>query len=164
MKILKAIAFVVIAVAVIWAGIAYNKKIDERALDRAEAQKQEMAAQEQQTLADLQKAMENLKIEDVKVGTGQEAKPGDLVTVHYVGTFPDGKKFDSSRDHGQPFEFKIGIGEVIKGWDAGVPGMKVGGIRKLVVPPELGYGDRANGPIPANSTLHFEVELVSIRQ
>lgn len=101
---------------------------------------------------------------DVKVGSGEEAVRGKRVKVHYVGTLPDGKKFDSSRDRNDPFEFSLGAGEVIKGWDEGVAGMKVGGVRKLTVPPEMGYGARgAGGVIPPNATLLFEVELLGVR-
>ncbi|WP_437932108.1 FKBP-type peptidyl-prolyl cis-trans isomerase [Sorangium sp. So ce291] len=105
-----------------------------------------------------------LGIEDVKEGTGAEAKPGHTVTVHYVGTLTNGNKFDSSRDRGQGFSFNLGAGQVIKGWDQGVAGMKIGGIRKLTIPPELGYGARGFPPvIPPNSTLLFEVELLSVK-
>jgi peptidylprolyl isomerase len=105
-----------------------------------------------------------LKTEDVKVGTGDEAKAGQTVTVHYVGTLTDGSKFDSSRDRGQGFTFALGAGQVIRGWDEGVAGMKVGGVRKLTIPPELGYGPMGYPPvIPPNSTLLFEVELLSVR-
>lgn len=96
-------------------------------------------------------------------GKGPEAKDGDTVKVHYVGTLPDGKEFDSSRKRNEPFQFKIGAGNVIKGWDQGVPGMKVGEKRKLTIPPSLGYGPRGvPGTIPPNSTLIFEVELVEV--
>ncbi|MFP2896752.1 MULTISPECIES: FKBP-type peptidyl-prolyl cis-trans isomerase [Corallococcus] len=106
----------------------------------------------------------SLKTEDVKVGTGTEAVAGKRVTVHYVGTLTDGKKFDSSRDRGQGFTFSLGAGQVIQGWDQGVAGMKVGGVRKLTIPPELGYGSRgAAGVIPPNATLLFEVELLDVR-
>lgn len=108
--------------------------------------------------------MADLQIEDIKVGTGQEAKSGDQVTVHYVGTLTDGKKFDSSRDRGQGFAFALGAGMVIKGWDRGVAGMKVGGVRKLTIPPDLAYGDRGFPPvIPPSSTLVFEVELLGVK-
>ncbi len=104
-----------------------------------------------------------LQITDEKVGTGPAAKKGDTVTVNYVGTLMNGKQFDSSYSRNQPFTFTIGAGQVIKGWDLGVVGMKVGGKRKLVIPPDLGYGSTAQGSIPANSTLIFEIELLSIK-
>jgi FKBP-type peptidyl-prolyl cis-trans isomerase len=84
------------------------------------------------------------------------------VTVHYVGTLQDGTKFDSSYDANRPFAFKVGVGQVIQGWDLGIPGMRVGGKRRLTIPPSLAYGNRANGPIPANSTLIFDIELLSV--
>jgi FKBP-type peptidyl-prolyl cis-trans isomerase len=106
---------------------------------------------------------DTLQIEELKVGTGAEATAGNPVTVHYVGTLTDGKKFDSSRDRGKGFSFKLGGGQVIKGWDQGVAGMKVGGLRKLTIPPELAYGDRGFPPvIPPRSTVVFEVELLSV--
>lgn len=107
--------------------------------------------------------IKDLKIEDIKVGSGREVKSGDTVVINYLGTLPDGTKFDSSYDRGEPFETQIGTGQVIKGWDLGVVGMKVGGKRKLTIPPNLGYGDQAMGSIPANSTLIFEVELVDVK-
>lgn len=110
-----------------------------------------------QTLAD------GLKIEDEKIGTGAEVKSGDNISINYLGTLVSGEKFDSSYDRGQPFETQIGVGQVIKGWDEGVVGMKVGGKRRLTIPPALGYGSQAQGPIPANSTLIFEVELMGIK-
>ncbi len=108
-------------------------------------------------------ATEKVKIEDLTVGTGKEAKTGDTVVVNYKGTLEDGKQFDSSYDRNEPFTTKLGDGSVIKGWDQGIPGMKVGGKRKLTIPPSLGYGAQANGNIPANSTLIFEVELMDVK-
>ena len=101
---------------------------------------------------------------DEVVGTGAVVKSGDTVSVHYLGVLTTGQKFDSSRDRGEPFEFTVGNHQVIAGWEKGLIGMKVGGKRTLVIPPSLGYGDKAVGPIPANSTLIFEVELLAIKK
>ena len=104
-----------------------------------------------------------LLIEDLTVGEGSEAVSGKEVTVHYTGWLTDGEKFDSSKDRKQPFTFPLGAGHVIKGWDQGVVGMKVGGVRKLTIPAALAYGARgAGGVIPPNATLVFEVELLSV--
>lgn len=104
-----------------------------------------------------------LKSEDVKVGTGREAVAGKRVTVHYTGTLTNGTKFDSSVDRKQPFTFNLGAGQVIQGWDKGVAGMKVGGKRKLTIPPNLGYGaNGAGNAIPPNATLIFDVELMKV--
>lgn len=104
-----------------------------------------------------------LQIKDLRAGEGEVAGRGARVTVHYTGWLMDGTKFDSSRDRGQPFTFPLGGGQVIPGWDQGVAGMKVGGLRELVIPPELGYGKRGAGDaIPPNATLRFEVELIAI--
>jgi FKBP-type peptidyl-prolyl cis-trans isomerase len=106
----------------------------------------------------------SLKVDDMKVGTGAEATAGKQVTVHYVGTLTNGSKFDSSRDRNEGFSFQLGAGQVIQGWDKGVAGMKVGGLRKLTIPPEMGYGARGFPPvIPPNSTLVFEVELLDVK-
>jgi FKBP-type peptidyl-prolyl cis-trans isomerase len=107
--------------------------------------------------------MAGIEIYDLKTGTGAEAVAGKIVSAHYIGTLEDGTKFDSSIDRGKPFEFVLGSGQVIKGWDIGIAGMKVGGVRKLVIAPELAYGSRAIGPIPPNSTLTFEVQLVDVK-
>lgn len=100
---------------------------------------------------------------DLVVGTGAEAVAGKKITVHYVGTLTNGSKFDASRDHGEPFSFTLGRGQVIRGWDEGVLGMRVGGKRKLVVPADMGYGARGFPPvIPGGATLVFEVELLGV--
>lgn len=105
-----------------------------------------------------------LQIEELSVGSGEVAQIGDTVSVHYTGTLTDGTKFDSSKDRGTPFEFTIGEGDVIKGWDEGVPGMKVGGARKLTIPYTMAYGERGiPGVIPTKATLIFEVELLEIK-
>ena len=109
--------------------------------------------------------MTELQINDIVLGNGASPEPGQTVIVHYTGWLTNGKKFDSSVDRGEPFEFLIGIGQVIQGWDQGVLTMKVGGKRKLTIPPELAYGDRdvGGGLIPPNSTLIFEVELLDLK-
>jgi FKBP-type peptidyl-prolyl cis-trans isomerase FkpA len=113
------------------------------------------------TMASTTTTASGLIIEELKVGTGAEAAAGQHVSVHYTGWLTDGTKFDSSKDRGDPFEFPLGAGHVIRGWDEGVQGMKVGGSRKLTIPADLGYGARgAGGVIPPNATLVFEVELL----
>ena len=110
--------------------------------------------------------MDKISAQEIQVGSGPEAKNGNTVNVHYTGYLIDGKKFDSSLDRGQPFTFTIGAGEVIKGWDIGVSGMKAGGKRRLIIPPAFGYGDKevGNGLIPPNSILIFDVELLIIKK
>ncbi len=111
-----------------------------------------------------QRNVTELEITDLEVGTGAVAESGKAVTVHYRGTLTSGKEFDASRKHGKPFTFDLGEGQVIRGWDEGVKGMKVGGKRKLVIPPSMGYKERGAGDvIPPNATLVFEVELLDVK-
>jgi FKBP-type peptidyl-prolyl cis-trans isomerase len=113
---------------------------------------------------ELTKAASGLKYKDLEAGTGATARKGQTAVVHYTGWLVDGTKFDSSLDRGEPFEFELGAGNVIKGWDEGVAGMKAGGTRRLVVPPDLGYGaNGAGGVIPPNATLIFEVKLLQLK-
>jgi FKBP-type peptidyl-prolyl cis-trans isomerase len=130
------------------------------AADTKNAQKAEK--KNTQTSGKDTKVTDKLEIVDHKVGDGAEAKAGNRISVHYTGTLTDGTKFDSSKDRGQPFTFKLGVGQVIKGWDEGFNGMKVGGVRKLTIPASMGYGNRPAGSIPPNSTLIFEVELLGV--
>lgn len=121
-------------------------------------------AESEEVLQNIETDMEELEIKDLVVGTGPEAVSGKIISVHYTGTLTDGTKFDSSVDRNEPFEFTLGAGQVIQGWDQGFNGMKVGGKRKLVIPASLGYGAQgAGGVIPPNATLVFEVELLGIR-
>lgn len=131
--------------------------------DQADRKLSQNSSEIKQEKSDGQDLNTDLKIEDLKVGDGAEAQTGQTVKVHYVGTLTDETKFDSSRDRNEPFEFTLGGGEVIQGWDQGLVGMKIGGIRKLTIPPELGYGSADLGKIPPNSTLNFEVELLEIK-
>ncbi len=149
------IAYIVLAVAILWGGVWYSGKISEESQTQSTAAG--AAAEQKQA-----QIMQNFKMTDDVIGTGAEAKNGDAVTVNYVGTLDNGTKFDSSYDRKQPFTFTLGAGNVIKGWDEGVLGMKVGGKRELVIPPELGYGPSGYGPIPGNATLHFTVELLAV--
>lgn len=121
-----------------------------------------MSADEFTETAELQDAGGGLRYAELAPGGGVEASPGQSVTVHYTGWLTDGRKFDSSRDRGSPFTFNLGAGQVIRGWDQGVAGMRVGGRRRLEIPPELGYGSRGVGPIPGGATLIFAVELLSV--
>src|SRR3989338_9553391 len=153
---LKIIVFVIVAVTLIGGGVWYNRKIDEQSQQRA-IEEGEVARQKQNEI------MANFKVEDVVVGTGAEAKNGNTVSVHYTGTFTDGKKFDSSLDRGEPFSFTLGAGEVVQGWEQGILGMRVGEKRKLIIPPGLAYGEKGIGVIPPNAVLIFEVELLEIK-
>lgn len=114
---------------------------------------------------DMQSTGSGLRYIDEQVGDGASPQSRQNVSVHYTGWLTDGKKFDSSRDRGQPFSFAIGTGGVIRGWDEGVASMKIGGKRRLIIPPDLGYGERGTpgGPIPGNATLIFDVELLGVR-
>ncbi len=152
---IKIVVFVIIAVAFIMGGMWLNNKLDEDSAKSAAAE--EVSASQ----ADM-KALSTIQITDVVLGTGAEAKKGDTISVNYLGEFMDGKKFDSSYDRHQPFEFVLGGGAVIRGWDLGLVGMKVGGKRTLVVPPDLAYGPSGYGPIPPSSTLKFSIELLGV--
>lgn len=122
------------------------------------------APSESKSEAKTQKRADGMEITDLEEGKGAVAESGKTVVVHYTGTLTDGTVFDSSKKHGRPFDFNLGAGEVIRGWDEGVKGMKVGGKRKLVIPSEMGYGARGAPPvIPPNATLVFEVELLDVK-
>ena len=117
-------------------------------------------------LSEMERRPNGLYVQDLREGSGQLAEPGDMVRIHYTGWLPSGEKFDSSRDRGTPLVIPIGIGRVIDGWDQGVPGMRVGGQRRLVIPPDMAYGDEGagNGVIPPGATLVFDVELMGIEE
>src|SRR5580698_9241174 len=151
------ILFAVIAIALIWLGAWYDNQSTAQS-NQAELQQGQAAQQAQQQL------MSELTIKDDVVGTGTVAQTGDTVSVLYTGTLDNGTVFDASSLHGnQPFTFTLGAGQVIQGWDLGVVGMKVGGTRELTIPPALAYGDQSPAPsIPANSTLHFKIQLLGV--
>ncbi len=161
-NIVTAICFVLLVAVLIGAGVWYDSKEQQK---NNEANAQAAAALiEAQNVAQ-QAIMQNFKVTDVTVGTGTEVQNGDTVSVLYSGSLDDGVVFDASSKHGnQPFSFTVGAGQVIKGWDLGLVGMKVGGKRELVIPPELGYGasGAGSGAIPPNATLHFTIELLSV--
>ncbi len=156
-KIITTICFVALVAILIWAGVWYDTK-NEQKNNEAQSQVGQAAIMAQNTI------MQDLKIIDMVVGTGTEVRNGDTISVFYAGSLDDGTIFDASSKHGnQPFSFTLGAGQVIRGWDLGVAGMKVGGKRELVIPPELGYGAQGAGTtIPPNATLHFTVELLSV--
>ncbi len=135
--------------------------------EKTEGGKMESAAEPEGAVTEGKMVMTatGLSYQDIVVGEGDEAVAGKTVAVHYTGWLKDGTKFDSSVDRGTPFEFPLGAGRVIKGWDEGVAGMKVGGKRIMLIPPELGYGERGagGGVIPANAVLKFEVELLAVK-
>lgn len=149
----KIIIFLIIAAAVLYGAYIYQPDLSSLADKKLETNQERIIT------------MENgLKIEDLEVGTGEEAVAGKQITVHYTGTLEDGTKFDSSLDRGTPFSFTLGAGSVIQGWEQGFEGMKVGGKRKLTIPSDLGYGDVGAPPtIPGGATLIFEVELLEIK-
>lgn len=159
--------FVIIAVVAVLIGVGIyflsTKSSDNQSLATTQGEDIIEASEEVVAGEPIEPNMEELKIEDVKVGTGTEAVSGKKITVNYSGTLTDGTKFDSSYDRGEPFSFNLGAGEVIQGWDKGFAGMRIGGKRKLTIPSELGYGaSGAGGVIPPNATLIFEVELLKV--
>jgi peptidylprolyl isomerase len=153
------VVILIVVISLVWKGPAPAEQADKN----VETQQPVTIQTDTPGLQITQTMDGGLEVTDLTVGMGAEATNGKTVSVHYVGTLENGTKFDSSRDRGTPFEFTLGAGEVIKGWDQGVLGMKVGGKRKLVIPADLAYGNRAIGNIPANSTLVFEVELLGIK-
>lgn len=135
------------------------------AVSQKEATQEEKNTELEKALFDahsLDGTLQKLVIDDVIIGNGDEVKNGDKVTVHYIGTLPDGTKFDSSYDRGEPFFFTVGKGAVIEGWEKGLIGMKVGGKRILVIPGNMAYGNRHIGNIPPNATLIFAIELLKV--
>lgn len=171
--ILLSVGFMLVCVlALVFAQISGNKQDTAVASQLTETTPAPIQVQENNTLiasknmsdANVVTTPSGLKYTELKEGTGATPKKGQTVVVHYTGTLEDGTKFDSSRDRGQPFSFKLGVGQVIKGWDEGLSTMKVGGRRQLIIPADLGYGARgAGGVIPPNATLIFDVELLKIQ-
>ncbi|MBI2042392.1 MAG: FKBP-type peptidyl-prolyl cis-trans isomerase [Candidatus Nealsonbacteria bacterium] len=158
-KIIAAIIIVIITVVVGYY-LMFKQKPKEPAADIGEIKIQTNA---QTNMQSNMSSEDKVKIEVLAEGSGVESVAGNTVAVHYTGTLEDGTKFDSSLDRGQPFAFQLGAGTVIKGWELGVLGMKAGEKRRLIIPPSLGYGQTGIGPIPANATLIFEVELLEIQ-
>ena len=163
------IAIIILIVLGIYFGTkekTINPQAGEETIDSQEVREvvDSNVAEKVNSQAEVKQMQTELKVEVLKEGNGEEAKNGQTVSVHYTGTLEDGHKFDSSLDRGQPFEFNLGAGQVIKGWDLGVLGMKIGEKRKLTIPSALAYGDRGiPGAIPAGATLIFEVELLGLK-
>lgn len=157
MKVAGIVVAIVVVILIIW-GVTNNMK-------SSPATTAPVAGNPASVATVVTPSIAGLQMSDLTVGTGEEAKAGDIITVNYLGTLENGTKFDSSYDAGQPFRFQLASGTVIKGWDFGVQGMKVGGKRHLVIAPELAYGAASPSPlIPANSTLVFDVELVKVER
>lgn len=159
---MKKFLIIAIIAAVAIAAYVFTKKSDETANTTAQTTETTETAGTQ-TAETATTSEIKVDIQDEVVGTGTEATNGKSITVHYTGTLKDGTKFDSSVDRKEPFTFTLGAGQVIKGWEQGILGMKKGGKRKLTIPPELAYGANAVGAIPANSTLIFDVELLEVK-
>ena len=163
------ISLVIIAIITAAAILIFSKNLNQN-LNQIEKANKNLNNDENSVVSQNQNQMKNkilsdgLEITDEVVGAGAEVLNGSIVTVNYIGVLTDGKKFDSSYDRNQPFSFVLGAEEVIKGWDEGILGMRVGGKRKLIIPPDLAYGSQSvgNGLIPPNSTLVFEVELLGV--
>ncbi len=160
----KKIAAAVAIIAILFVGfLVFGRKSEEKMPDLPNVNSQQESSSANSMEATTSVSQSGLKIEDIQAGNGPQVKSGDTVTIHYKGTLTSGTKFDSSYDRGTPFTTQIGAGQVIKGWDIGVIGMRVGGRRKLTIPPDLAYGSRDIPGIPANSTLVFELELLAIK-
>lgn len=163
------VALVIVGIGAILYGMrvpqeSTAQELQEQGLNQQQSQPITQAPMQESINISMQTLEDGLQIGDTVVGTGAEAIAGKEVTVHYTGTLINGTKFDSSLDRGTPFVFSLGVGQVIRGWDEGVVGMKVGGKRKLIIPSELGYGPRgAGGVIPPNATLVFDVELLGVK-
>lgn len=158
----RLLALCLLAPALLWTGCTGDDAgVDQSRVPPEYRVAQDYAARLDVNLSEMERRPTGLYVDDVVVGEGARADSGDIVTVHYTGYLPQGTVFDSSRD-GDPFEVALGYGRVIQGWDQGVVGMRVGGQRRLIIPPAMGYGARGQGRIPGNSTLVFDVELVDV--
>jgi FKBP-type peptidyl-prolyl cis-trans isomerase len=160
----RILALAILVAMPVFSGVAQQQPAKESKAGKATQETKAPAAKAAKAAPAPVTTPSGLKYWDLKVGTGEEAVKGKTVRVHYTGWLTNGKKFDSSLDRGQPYPFRIGAGDVIKGWEEGVAGMKVGGKRKLEIPPALAYGERGfPGVIPANATLIFEIELLGVK-